>query len=196
MIIFLRETGQLQGKGLKTLNQRGIPIALLRLQQAGETTVRPSGGLSLRPKRFRVWSPVAVLDFYRKLTYVRPSLLYPVGCCLSNWLKFRVVALAKLVYNQAGVCTPAKPFLSRAIGQRLKRGVKGLCRIQHDWFVGTASTHWTLHQWAYKTPRALTFTNKYIPLPQFCTLGKGNADGVFHLFPVSRRILLYNDTRN
>jgi hypothetical protein len=39
------------------------------------------------------------------------------------WLKFGVTMLAKLVYNQTGVCTPTKPSPDRAIGRRQKRGV-------------------------------------------------------------------------
>ncbi len=34
--------------------------------------------------------------------------------------------LAKLVYNQMGVCTPTPPFPDRAIGRRQKRGVGAL----------------------------------------------------------------------
>ncbi len=37
--------------------------------------------------------------------------------------------LAKLVYNQTGVCTPASPFPDRAIGRRQKRGVRHSLRL-------------------------------------------------------------------
>ena len=45
------------------------------------------------------------------------------GCCLPNWLKIGVVPLTELVYNQTGVCTPAKPSPGRTIGRRLNRSV-------------------------------------------------------------------------
>ena len=54
--------------------------------------------------------------------------LNSVGCCLQRWLKIEVVSLEKLVYNQTGVCTPAKPFPGRAIGRRHICGVR-FCKL-------------------------------------------------------------------